>query len=94
MKRLGKENEMRWPILLRVNNQKQRDDILKVARNLKDAGTRMGRIYLKNDTHPAIRKEQARLRMREKEEKEKPCNAASNISYDWKNSPASRWGRH
>ncbi len=50
-----------------------------------EPGATMARIYLKKDTHPAIRKEQARLRMREKEEKDKPCNAASNISYDWKN---------
>ena len=85
MKRLGKENEeKKRPILLRVNNQIQRDNILRVAKNLKEAGAAMARIYLKKDTHPAIRKEQARLRMREKEEKEKPCNAASNISYDWK----------
>lgn len=86
VKRLGKENEeKKRPILLRVNNQRQRDNILRVAKNLKEAGSTMARIYLKKDTHPAIRKEQARLRMREKEEKEKPCNAASNISYDWKN---------
>ena len=86
VKRLGKENEeKKRPILLRVNNQRQRDNILRVAKNLKEAGSTMARIYLKKDTHPAIRKEQARLRKREKEEKEKPCNAASNISYDWKN---------
>lgn len=45
----------------------------------------MARVYLKKDVHPAIRKEQTRLRNREKQEKGKPCNAASNISYDWKN---------
>ena len=85
-KRIGKENEMKKrPILMRVNNQKQRDNILRVARNLNEAGSTMARVYLKKDVHPAIRKEQTRLRNREKEEKEKSCNAASNISYDWKN---------
>ena len=71
-KRIGKENEMKKrPILMRVNNQKQRDNILRVARNLKEAGSTMARVYLKKDVHPAIRKEQTRLRNREKEEKEK-----------------------
>ncbi|MPC54495.1 hypothetical protein E2C01_048414 [Portunus trituberculatus] len=85
MKRLSKENdEKKRPILLRVNNQRQRDNtrILRVAKNLKEAGATMAKIYLKKDTHPAIRKEQVRLKMQEKEEKEKPCNAASNISYN------------
>lgn len=55
------------------------------SENLDEPGATMARICLKKDTSPVIRKEQVRLRMREKKEKEKPCNAASNISYDWKN---------
>ena len=40
---------------------------------------------MKKDQHPAIRKEAARLRAREKEEKEKPENVGADIVYDWKN---------
>ena len=86
VRRLGQENERRKrPILVKVRDQKQRDNIIAVARNLKDAGDNFSRVYIKKDIHPCTRKEIARLRKREREEKEKAANTGTVIEYDWKN---------
>lgn len=86
VRRLGQHNPDRnRPILITVSNPQQRDNILKAAKNLKQAGGRMAKVYVKKDTHPAIRKEYARIKKREKEEREKPSNAGTNVEYDWRN---------
>ena len=86
IRRLGQENERKKrPMHVTVTSQQQRDSILRVAKNLKQAAGVMARVYMKKDVHPAVRKEQARLRTREREEKEKPANTGTNIRYDWKN---------
>lgn len=83
---LGQQNpEKTRPLHISVSNPRQSDYILKVAKNLKQAGGSMARVYIKKDTHPAVRKEYARIRKREKEEKEKPANAGTTVAYDWKN---------
>ena len=85
VKRLGKPNERKMrPLLIVVTDQKERDSILEKAKNLKNAGNQMSRVYIKKDVHPAVRRENARLRMRERDEKEKPENIGINIKYDWK----------
>lgn len=73
------------PINITVDSQNQRDSILKVAKNLKNADGSPSRVYSKKDVHPAVRKEAARLRRKERREKEKSDNAGMNIVYDWKN---------
>ena len=86
MKRLGQENERKMrPLLITIDEQNQRDKILREAKNLKDAGGQMARVYIKKDVHPAIRKETVRLRRREREEREKAENVGVNIVYDWRN---------
>lgn len=86
MKRLGQDNERRKrPLLIKMENQMKRDAVLRVARNLKDARGPLSTVYMKKDMHPAVRKEYARLRKREQEEKEKPANVGANINYDRKN---------
>ena len=68
-----------------LDSQTQRDSILRMAKNLKNAGFSLSRIYVKKDVHPAVRKEAARLRHKEREEKDKSENVGVNIVYDWKN---------
>lgn len=86
MKRLGQRDDRnKRPILITVNDQKQRDSILRMAKNLKDAQQPASTVYIKKDVHPAVRRETARLRKREREEKEKAENVGVNITYDWKN---------
>lgn len=71
-------------LLIVVVDKKVRDIILTKARNLKSASHQLSKVYMKKDTHPAVRRECARLRKREREKKEKPKNAGVNITYDWK----------
>lgn len=86
MRRLGQPNERkRRPIHVKVKDPKQRDGILAVAKNLKDAEGSFSTVYIKKDLHPCIRKEYARLRKREKEERDKASNTGTVIVYDWKN---------
>lgn len=86
IRRLGKETTRRnRPIHVMLNNQQQRNHILEKAKNLKNCEGLLARIFIKKDLHPAVRKEMARLREREREEKNKPENAGTNIRYDWKN---------
>ena len=49
-------------------------------------------MYIKKDVHPAIRRETARLRKREREEREKAENVGVNVTYDWKNRVLTRDG--
>lgn len=85
-RRLGRPNERNMrPIHITVNNQTQRDSIVRAGKNLKNANQTLSRVYIKKDVHPAVRRENARLRKSEREEKEKPENVGVNIEYDWKN---------
>ena len=85
VKRLGQINQRRArPLLITVNDQRTRDSVIRCAKNLKEAEGSLKNVYIKKDVHPAIRKENGRLRAREREEKEKPDNAGVNIVYDWK----------
>ena len=86
LRRLGQPNDRkRRPIHVKVKDKDQRDAIIAVAKNLKDAEQPYSRVYLKKDVHPCVRKELARLRQREREKKEKATNTGAVIKYDWKN---------
>lgn len=85
-RRLGRPDERNMrPIHITVNNQTQRDSIARAGKNLKNMNHTLSRVYIKKDLHPAVRRENARLRKRESEEKEKPENVGVTIEYDWKN---------
>lgn len=85
VRRLGQQNERKMrPIHITVEDQNQRDKLLQVAKNLKNAPGRLARVYIRKDVHPAVRRETGRLRKREKEEREKPENVGVNITYDWR----------
>ena len=59
-----------------------RSRILANAKNLKTAGEKFSRIYVKKDVHPGVRKEWQRLREAEAKEKERPENAGCDIRLD------------
>lgn len=83
---MGQPNERnKIPILIAVENQNQRDKFLTLANNLKNAGAPFSTIYIKKDVHPVVRRESAKLRKREREEKDKVGKVGVNIKYDWKN---------
>ena len=84
--RLGKAVPGRKrPILVCVDSQEARNNIVAIARNLKDAEEDFQNIRVKKDTHPAVRKEWGRLFQCEKDEKAKPENAGHEIRLDVKN---------
>lgn len=93
MKRLGQRNDRnKRPIHITVNDQNQRDSILRKAKNLENATQPASTVCIKKDVHPGVRKETARLRRREREEKEKAGNVGLNITYDWKSRVLMREG--
>ena len=83
-RRLGRESNRRRPILITVASRNDRDAVLEVAKRLKEAGDIYKRIFIKKDTHPAVREEWKRLKEAEKREKEKPENIGCNIYIDYK----------
>ena len=94
LRRLGTEGQTRGPrpLHVTVETPQQREAITSVARELKNAGGNFARVYIKKDTHPAVRKEVGRLRQREREEKNKPENNGATIVYDAKNRVLTRNG--
>lgn len=83
-RRLGRPGGRRRPILVTVDSREVRDAVLERARGLKEAGESFKRIFIKKDTHPAVREEWKRLKEAEKREKEKPENVGNNIYIDYK----------
>lgn len=83
-RRLGKVGQRRRPILVTVASREDRDAVLQRAKHLKEAGEVFSRIYIKKDTHPAVREEWKRLKDAEKTEKEKPENIGCNIYINYK----------
>lgn len=85
VKRLGQKIDGRKRLILVVlEDGNERNEILKKAKNLKSQPGSLATVYIKKDVHPAVRKEMARLRQREKDEKEKAENVGVNIRIDWK----------
>ena len=93
VKRLGEErNQGRArPLHITLESHEKQVRILKKAKDLKTT-TGFTDIYVKKDVHPAIRKELARLRKREQEEKANPANEGVTITYDWKTRTLTRNG--
>ena len=69
-------------MLLTIPQKDMRSRILANAKNLKTAGEKFSRIYVKKDVHPGVRKEWQRLREAEAKEKERPENAGCDIRLD------------
>lgn len=70
------------PLLLTVRDREVRSRILANAKNLKNAGEKYSKIYVKKDVHPGVRKEWQRLREAEAREKERPENVGCDIRLD------------
>lgn len=72
------------PILVTVATKTLRDNVIEKSRKLKDRPEPYKKIYVKKDTHPAVRKEWQRLRNAETAEKERPMNQGCVIRLDTK----------
>ena len=83
-RRLGRAGGRRRPVLVTVVSLKDRDAVLERAIHLKGAGETFKRIFVKKDTHPAVREEWKRLKDAEKTEKEKNKNDGCNIYINYK----------
>lgn len=84
VRRLGRavaadQGSRRRPLMVSVESREDRDATLSVAKNLKSAGERYKKVYIKKDVHPSVRDEWKRLREVEKNEKERPENVGCNI---------------
>ena len=93
VKRLGEEQRpgRARPLHITLESHEKQWKILKKAKDLKNT-TGFSDIYIKKDVHPAVRKELARLRKREREEKDNPSNHGVTIVYDWKTRTLKRDG--
>ena len=84
--RLGKKNNgndnHKRPLKVVLPNAENCKNILDNTSKLKAAGATFEKIYIKKDTHPVFRKEFARIRKVEKEEREKPENQGLEVKYD------------
>ena len=82
-RRLGREpGGRKRPILVTLPSKQVREDLIKKARRLKDAGEPFAQVYVKRDTHPSVRNEWKRLRDAEMAEKAKPENVGCIIRLD------------
>jgi hypothetical protein len=81
--RLGRTNAETSRLLrVELKNPQDRAQILQNTNLLKHKGESFKKIYVKKDVHPQIRKEYARLRSMEQEEKAKPENQGKDVAYD------------
>ena len=89
--RLGNPETSRKPrpILVKLTNKVLRNEICKHSKTLINING-FEKIYVKRDTHPALRKEHSRLHKLVKDERKKPENQGTNIVYDMKNGVVKR----
>ena len=85
-RRLGQSNPgvHKRLILVTLETKQVRDKILGKTKKLKDCGSPFDSVFVKRDTHPAVRNEWKRLHDAEKAEKEKPENVGCEIKLDTK----------
>ena len=85
LKRLGSSGTSSTPrpLLITLGNHKTCKEIVMNAKNLKYVSD-CASIFIRRDTHPALRYEANRIRIREREEKADPMNSNSKIRYDRK----------
>ena len=69
------------PLLITLDSHETCKEILRNAKNLKDTSDCTS-IFIRRDTHPTLRYEANRLRIREREEKADPRNRNADIQYD------------
>ena len=82
-RRLGREpGGRKRPILVTLPSKQVREELIKKAHRLKDAGESFAQVYVKRDMHPAVRNEWKRLRDAEVAEKAKPGNLGCVIRLD------------
>ena len=84
--RLGRtvRSDKQRPILIKVESKALRDKLLDNTKKLKDAPEAYKKVYIKKDSHPEVRKEWARLKAVQEQEKNKPENVGHNIRIDYK----------
>ena len=70
------------PVKVVLHSPGIRKGILSAAARLKQSGPDFARVYIKKDTHPALRKEYDRMRRSEREERNKPENQGKEVRYD------------
>ena len=83
---LGKKDQYPRPILVITKAPDDQKLLLDNSKKLKYAGDIYTAIYVKKDTHPAVRREWKRLRGSEKREKDKEENAGCEIKLDYQKS--------
>lgn len=89
--RIGKGELGNRPLKITVNSIKRRNEIIANSSSLKDKPS-LSKIFLRRDTHPAIRTEWRRLTKAFKDEKNKPENSGCNIIFDKKEKVITRDG--
>ena len=72
------------PILVTLATKAERDAVVEKGKELKNSREPFRKIFVKKDTHPAVREEWRRLHDVEKREKEKPENAGCVIRLDYR----------
>ena len=72
------------PILVKTNTASDAKCVVDGAKNLKNAGEKYKRVFVKKDQHPLVRKEWNRLREVLKREREAPINVGHEIKIDYK----------
>ena len=83
IRRLGQVAERARPILVTLDCHNTCREIRTNANKLKEVSN-CANIFIRKDVHPTLRHEANRLRIKEREEKEKPENIGAHIVYDRK----------
>lgn len=85
LKRLGSSGDRSTPrpLLITLDNHETCKEIVMNAKNLRDVSD-CASIFIRRDTHPTLRYEANRIRIREREEKADPRNSNAEIRYDRK----------
>ena len=83
IRRLGQVAERARPILVTLDCHNTCREIRINANKLKEVSN-CANIFIRKDVHPTLRHEANRLRIKEREEKEKPENIGAHIVYDRK----------
>ena len=85
LKRLGSSGDRPTPrpLLITLDNHETCKEIVMNAKNLRDVSD-CASIFIRRDTHPTLRYEANRIRIREREEKADPRNSNAEIRYDRK----------
>ena len=81
VRRLGSNTSRSRPLLVTLGSHETCKEIVMNAKKLKDASD-CASIFIRKDTHPTLRYEANRMRIRERNERANPENSNANIQYD------------